>query len=157
MEKKYFPLGGAQNNKLVKIIQIVFGLACLAIAVFWLIFNIRSLKADRTLWITIIFLSGFGFYMIWSGLGMAIRFFEINSDKIRLKKSILFPAIVIPAAEISKIELYPFNLIFILKSEKKITLRFGATYQETNEKIKDEILSFAESNSIDSELVEEKL
>lgn len=157
MGKKYFALSAVDSNRLVKIIQIVFGIFCFSVAVFWLIFNIRSLKADATLWITIVFLSGFGFYQVWAGLGMATRFIEISSDKIQLKKSILFPAAKIPAEEIQKIELYPFNLILFLKSKKRILLRFGATYQETNEKIKDEILSFAELNSIKVEIKEEKL
>jgi len=157
MEKKYFSLGPSENNRLIKIIQIVFGVVCFAIAAFWLFFNIRSLKADRTLWITITFLTGFGFYQIWSGIGMAARFIEISSDNIRLKKTILLPAVTIDGGEIQKIELYPFNLIFFLKSGKKMLLRFGATYQETNEKIKDEIIRFAERNSIDAEFVEEKI
>ena len=157
MGKKYFALSAVDSNRLVKIIQIVFGIVCFSVAVFWLIFNIRSLKADATLWITIVFLSGFGFYQVWAGLGMATRFIEISSDKIQLKKSILFPAAKIPAEEIQKIELYPFNLILFLKSQKRILLRFGATYQETNEKIKDEILSFAELNSIKVEIKKEKL
>ena len=157
MEKKYFALGAVDSNRLVKIIQILFGIVCFSVAVFWLIFNIRSLKADATLWITILFLSGFGFYQVWAGLGMATRFIEINSDKIRLKKSILFPAVEIPAEEIQRIELYPLNLNIFLKSEKRIRLRFGTTYQETNEKIKDEIFSFAGLNSIKVEIKEEKL
>ena len=127
MEKKYFSLGPSENNRLIKIIQIVFGVVCFAIAAFWLFFNIRSLKADRTLWITITFLTGFGFYQIWSGIGMAARFIEISSDNIRLKKTILLPAVTIDGGEIQKIELYPFNLIFFLKSGKKMLLRFGAT------------------------------
>jgi len=69
MEKMYFSLGTSENNRLVKVIQIVFGVVCIAVAIFWLVFNIKSLKADGTLWITIIFLSGFGFYQIWAGLG----------------------------------------------------------------------------------------
>jgi len=157
MEKKYYSLSSTDNNKLVKITQVVFGIVCFAIAAYWLFFNLRSLKADRTLWITIIFLTGFGFYQIWSGLGRAARFIEISGDNIRLKKTILLPALEIKKGDIQKIELYPFNLIFFLKSEKKILLRFGATYQETNEKIKDEILRFAEHNSINAEFVEEKL
>ncbi|MGD0754140.1 MAG: hypothetical protein ABR927_03685 [Bacteroidales bacterium] len=157
METKYFSLGSVENNRIVKIIQIVFGIVCLAVAIFWLIFNIRSLKADRTLWITIIFLSGFGFYMIWAGLGKATRFIEISSDKIRLKKTILISALEMQVSEIQKIEIFPFNLIFFLKTKKRILLRFSTTYYETNEKIKDEILSFAELNAINAEIVEEKL
>ena len=157
MEKIYFSLGAAENNRLVKIIQVIFGIVCFAVAAFWLSFNIKSLKADRTLWITIVFLSGFGFYQIWSGLGRATRFIEISSEKIRLKKTILLPAIAIASEEIKKIEIFPFNLHIFLKSGKKILLRFGATYQETNEKIKDELLRFAEHNSINTEFVEEKI
>ena len=157
MEKKYFLLSTAENSKLVKIIQIVFGIICIAVAVFWLIFNVRSIKADKTLWITILFLTGFGVYQIWAGLGRATRFIEITSEKIRLKKSIFLPASDIAYQDIQKIELFPLNLIFFLKSQKKILLRFGTSYQETNEQIKDEILAFADLNTISIEIKEEKL
>jgi hypothetical protein len=157
METKYFSLSSVENNRLVKIVQIAFGIACIIVAIFWLIFNIRSMKSDGTLWITIIFLIGFGFYQIWSGLGKATRFIQIDSDIIRLKRTVLLPALEIPYETIQKIELYPFNLIFFLKEKKKIILRFSTTYLETNEKVKDEILSFAELNKINIEFVEEKV
>ena len=157
MEIKYFSLSSSENNRLIKIIRIIFGVVCFAVAIFWSIFNIKSLKADGTLWITIVFLSGFGFYQIWAGLGHAISFIEIRSDKIRLKKNVILPAIGIRVEEIEKIELFPFNLIFFLKTGKRIFLRFGTTYHETNEKIKDGILGFAESNKIPLERIEEKL
>ena len=157
MGKKYFILGAADNSKLVKAIQIIFGIVCLAVAIFWLVFNIRSMKADGTLWITIIFLSGFGLYQIWVGIGKATRFIEISREKIRLKKTILLPAVEIASADIQNMELFPFTLFIFLKSNKKILLRFGTTYPETNEKIKDEILAFAEQNSISVEIKEEKI
>ena len=157
MVKKYYALSSVENNKLVKIIQIVFGIVCVTVAVFWLVYNVRSLKTDGTLWVTIIFLTGFGFYQVWSGLGKAIRFIEISEELIRLKKTILLPPVDIHAGEIQKIELYPFNLFFFLKSKKKIILRFGASYQETNEDIKDDIMVFCDKNSIELEIVEEKL
>ncbi len=157
METKYFSLSSVENNRLVKIVQIAFGIACIIVAICWLIFNIRLMKSDGTLWITIIFLTGFGFYQIWSGLGKATRFIQIGSDIIRLKRTVLLPALEIPSETIQKIELYPFNLIFFLKEKKKIMLRFSTTYLETNEKVKDEILSFAELNKINIEFVEEKV
>ena len=156
MEKKYFSLSSVENNRMVKIIQIVFGILCIAVAIFWLISNIRALKADGTLWITIIFLSGFGFYQIWAGFGKATRFIEISSDKIRLKKTILLPPIELPVEMIQKIEIFPFNLIFFLKAEKKIILRFSTTFHDTNEKVKDEILTFADLNAVKIEFIEEK-
>ena len=157
MDKKYFPLSSVENNRVVKIVQVAFGFVCIAVAVFWLIFNIRSMKTYGTLWISIIFLSGFGFYQIWAGIGRAIRFIEISSDTIRLKKTAVFPTVVISASEIQKIEVFPFNLIFILKTGGKNVLRFSSTYHETNEKIKEEIFRFTEINSISIENVEEKL
>lgn len=156
MKKKYFLLSSVENNSMVKIIQIAFGILCIAVAIFWLIFNIRALKADGTLWITIIFLSGLGFYQIWAGFGKATRFIEISSDKIRLKKTILLPPIELPVEMIQKIEIFPFNLIFFLKAEKKIILRFSTTFHETNEKVKDEILTFAKLNAVKIDFIEEK-
>lgn len=157
MEKKYFSLSPVDNGKLVKIIQAAFGVVCIGIAIYWMIFNIRSLKADGTLWITILFLTGFGFYMIWAGLGKASRFIEINTGSIRLKKTILLPASDLPATDIKIIELFPFKVIFFLKSGKNVTLRLSSSFYETNEKIKDAINLFAEEYSIEIEEVEEKI
>jgi hypothetical protein len=157
METKYFSLSSVENNRLVKIVQIIFGVVCIFVALFWLIFNIRAMKSDRTLWITILFLSGFGFYQIWAGSGKAARFIEISSDRIRLKRTVFLPAVEMSAGFLQKIEIYPFNLIFYLNEKKRVVLRFSTTYVETNEKVKDEILSFAELNKINIEFVEEKV
>ncbi len=47
METKYFSLGPSETGIAIKIIRILFGLVCIAIAVFWMIFNIRSVQSDR--------------------------------------------------------------------------------------------------------------
>jgi hypothetical protein len=156
METKYFALSATENNRLIKAIQIVFGLVCFGVAFFWLYFNIKSIKTDSTLWVTILFLSGFGFYMIWAGLGKATRFIEILSGKIRLKKSVLLPAVELSAADLEKIELHPFKIVFFMKA-KKLTLRLSSTFYETNAKIMDEIWDFAELNKVTVEEMEEKI
>jgi hypothetical protein len=157
MATKYFSLGTGDSSKIVKIIRIIFGIVCITVAIFWLIFNIRSLQSDWTLWITIFFLSGFGFYQVWSGFDRAILFIEIGPGYIRLKKNPILPVIVIVSEEIEKIELFPMNVIFFLKTKKRIFLRFGTTYYETNEKVKDELITFSEYNKINVEIIEEKL
>ncbi len=157
MENQYFSLEISENNRLTKIFRIIFGVICLIVAVFWLIFNVKLLETDKTLWITIVFLSGFGLYQIWSGLGYAVRFIEIGSDNIRLKKNAILPAVQMMVPEIEKIELFPLSIIFFLKSGKRIILRLGTTYHETNDKIVDVITGFAESNKISFEIREEKL
>jgi hypothetical protein len=157
METKHFNLSSVENNRLIKIIQVFFGFVCFAVAIFWLIFSLRSTRTERSLWITIIFLAGFGFYQVWSGMGKAARFIETGSEKIIIKKTIFLPPSQLSANEIQKIEVYPFNLIFFLKNNKKLTLRLSTTYVETNEKIKDEVLTFGEENSVNIEFIDEKI
>ncbi len=157
MENKYFLLGTSETNKLIKIFQIIFGFACLSIALFWMAENIKSKAIDGTLWITLIFLSGFGSYQIWAGFGRATRFIEIGKNLIILKKNSILPPVNVLAKEIENIELFPLSVKFFLKSKQRILLRLGTTFYEINEKIKDEILNFAETNQIPVEIIEEKL
>jgi hypothetical protein len=157
MEKKYFSLGISENNKLTNLVKIVFGIACIAIAVIWAIYNIKSIKADVTLWITISFLSGFGFYQLWSGFGYAVTFIELTKGKIQIKKNSMLPSVEIDADQIDKIELFPLSLVIIRKSSKNILLRFGTTYPEMVKSTKDAIVEFASSNNINLEYIEEKI
>jgi len=156
METKYFALSTVESNRLIKSVQVVFGIVCIAIALFWLYFNIKSIKTDNSSWVTIVFLSGFGFYMIWAGLGRAKRFIVISSDKILLKKTIFFPPVELPAGDIKKIELFPFKVVFYFRP-KKLILRLSSTFYETNAKIMDEIWNFGELNNIKVEEIEEKI
>jgi uncharacterized protein YlzI (FlbEa/FlbD family) len=100
---------------------------------------------------------GFGSYQVWAGLGRAASFIEFGQSYIRLKKNAILAPSVMNATEIQRIEMFPLNLIIFLKSGKRIMLRFGTTYYETNEKVKDEMLLFAESNNVPLEIIQEKL
>ena len=157
METKYFSLGPSENSTTIKVIRILFGLVCIAIALFWMIFNMRSVKADRTLWITVLFLSGFGLYQVWAGLGRASRFIEIDNDKIILKKNSLLPLKHFRASDIKKIDVFPLNLIFYLHNGGKTILRFGTTYTDNIEPVKNEIEHFASVNNIDIETITEEI
>jgi hypothetical protein len=157
METKYFLLGTTENSSAIKIIRIVFGLACIAIALFWLIFNIRSVKPDGSLWITVIFLSGFGLYQILAGLGRTARFIQIGRDKIILKKNPVLPAREMASSGIKKIEVFPLNLIFHLHNGGKTLLRFGTAYTGIIDPVKNEIAEFATVNNIDLETMSEDI
>ena len=157
METTYYSLGSVENNRFVKILQIVFGLLCIAVAVFWIVHNFKTLGSDTRLWITISFLTLFGLFQIWSGSGNAARYILIGRDNIRLKKNAILPAVNIVSTDIQKIEFFPLSLIFHLKPAKKIILRFGTVYYETNDKIVDKLFSFAETNNIPVEVIEEEL
>ena len=152
MEKKYFSLEVRDDNRLTDLIRILFGLICCGIGVFWVIYNFRSVKADRTQWITIAFLLCFGFFQIYSGLGLAKKFIELNSNNIRLKKNSLLPEVDLPSDQIEKIELFPLKVQFFIRSGKKILLRFGISDPDKVELIKAEIIRFADSNRLNLEI-----
>ena len=157
MENKYFLLGNGKPNKFIRVFQIILGFACLSIAIFWTLFNLKAIAADRTLWITIVFLTGFGAYQVWAGTGRATRFIELGNNLIILKKNSILRPVNVLAKEIENIELFPLSVKFFLKSNRRILLRLGTTFYEINEKIKDEIINFAETNQIPVEIIEEKL
>jgi hypothetical protein len=157
MEKKYFSLEIRDDNRLTKIFKIIFGLLCFAIAVFWLIFNFRAVRADGTLWISVVFLMCFGIFMIYAGIGFATKFIELNTNILRLKKNSLLPVIDLSASQIEKIELFPLKVHFLARSGKKILLRFGISDPDKVDLIKGEIVGFAESNLITLEIKTEEI
>jgi len=157
METKYFLLGTSETSTIIKIIRIFFGLACIIIAIFWMIFSIRSVGSDRTIWISVLFLSAFGIYQLWAGFGQASRFIEIGNDKIILKKSSFLPLKQIQASDIKRKDVFPLSLIFYLRDGGKTTLRFGTTYTDNIVPVMNEIEQFASANHIDLERIAEEI
>ena len=157
MEKAYFYLGTSDDNKLIKIIRITFGIICIVVAVFWVIFNMSYLKNNVTAWVTILFLSGFGIYQIGSGMGYTRVFIEVGEELIRLKNNPVLPVKNIASADIKNIEMYPLSIFIFVKSGKKIILRFGTTYPDIIDDVKDAVIIFSENNTISLEIIEEEL
>jgi hypothetical protein len=157
MKKEIFSLEPNVSSRIVKIIQIIFGILCIGIAIFWIIFNIRSEKADVTLWITTIFLVGFGIYQVLAGAGKTLKYIEISREKIILKQNSVLPHIEMNAADIARTELYPLSITFILKNNKKIIFRFGLNYTEIIDPVKKSITEFSRLNNIPSEFKTEEL
>jgi len=150
---EYFQLSSSDKNSFVNVLKIIFGVACIAIGIYWAVYS----EVIVSMWITILFLFGFGFYQIWSGLGKAERYIIIDKTFIRLKKTIFLSAKHIDASEIGKIEIFPLKTEFHLNEKTKIILRFGTTYVETNEKVVDALIKFAKQNAINLELQSEKI
>ena len=157
MEKKYFSLEIRDDNRLTKILWVIFGLICCGIALFWMIYNLRSGKVVERQWITIVFLFCFGAFQIYSGFGLATKFIEFNSTNIRLKKNSLLPVADLLSDQFDKIELYPLKVQFILTNQKKILLRFGISDPDKIELIKAEIVRFSESNNLNLEIKTEEI
>lgn len=117
-------------------------------AVIWSVLNIRALNSGGNLWITVAFLLLFAYYQIISGLGKSSKFIEISQDSVRIKKNSLLPAQEYKATEIEKIDIYPLNIEFILKSGKASNVRFGTTFIDMIDPVKKKIEDFADLNNI---------
>jgi hypothetical protein len=157
MEQRYFSLEIRDDNRLTRIFRIVFGLFCIGISLFWVVYNFVSVKEDGTQWITIVFLIAFGAYQVYAGSGFATRFIEFNPGNIRLKKNSIEPIIILPAVSIEKIELFPLKVVFHITSGKKTLVRFGVSEPEKISHIKDAIVEFAENNQLTLELINEEI
>ena len=157
MEDKYFLLEPKENPRTVKIFQISLGVVCIGIAIFWIVFNIKSLESDRTLWVTIVFLVLFGIYEILAGLGKTSRYIKTGPAGTIIKQHSVLPGVELISNEIEKIEVYPLSIKFHLKNRKNFLFRFGTSYPEIISPVKDEIVEFAWSNRIPLEVINEEL
>jgi hypothetical protein len=157
MEKKFFLLEPHDNSRIMRIFQIILGILCIIVALFWLIFNFKTFKTDKTLWITVVFLMGFGFYQIMAGFGKTSKYIETGAEKIVLKQNSFLPMIELKPADIQRIEIFPLSICFQFKNGKKIVHRFGLTNTEIIVPVKESITEFAKLNKIPVEIMREEL
>lgn len=157
MVNNYFSLEVNRNNRVIRIFQIIFGILCAALAVIWLIMNLDSLKSNSTLWFSIIFLLGFAWYQINSGLGKGDKYLQIDKTTLKFKTNSLFPARELNAPDIKKIEVFPLSLVIFLRSGKRNIIRFGTTYTDIIEPIKKAIDNFCTLNSLELEFRNEEM
>lgn len=157
MNGNYFSLEVSKSNRLTRIFQLVLGILCIVIAFGWLITNYSSFNVNRSLWLTIIFLLGFGYFQINSGLGKGDKFIEIGESRIRMKINSVLPVRELQASEISKTEIYSLSVVFLMKSGKKEKVRFGTTYPDMLDPIRQNIEEFCTRNNIESEIRKEEL
>jgi hypothetical protein len=155
MEKIHFSLETKDDNRFIRITRIIFGLICFAIALFWLMYRVMANQSDSAQWITITFLGLFGAYQVYAGFGLAEKFIEISQEKILLKQNSVFPSIELRTSQITRIDLYPFKVLFLTSPDKTVLLRFGISEPEKVEAIKKSIVRFAEENNLTFEIKSE--
>lgn len=157
MGKEYFSLELHKSNRITRIFQLAFGILCIGVALVWLFLNFSSLESNLSLWATIVFLTGFGYYQVVAGLGRSEKFIEISDSSIKIRRNTLLPSKEFKMEEIEKINILPLNIIFYLKSGKTLFLRFGTTYTDTIEPVKKSIKDFCTSNKISLEIIKEEM
>ena len=157
MEKKLFFLEPGESTKFTKAFQIILGILCVIIAIYWVIFNLQSIKTDSALWITIIFLILFGVYQLLAGTGRTRKYISTEPQQIVLKQNSVLPPVKLIPPDLEKIELFPLSIAFVTKKSSRIRFRFGLSYPEIIEPVKNEIVEFAELNNIQLEIKDEEL
>ena len=157
MEKKLFFLEPGESSKLTKTFQIVLGALCIIIAIYWVIFNLQSVKTDSALWLTIIFLILFGVYQLLAGTGRTRKYISIEPEQIVLKQNSVLPPVKLIPADLEKIELFPLSIAFLTKKQSRIRFRFGLSCPEIIEPVKNEIVEFAELNKIQLDIKDEEI
>jgi hypothetical protein len=157
MEKKLFFLEPGESSKFTKIFQIVLGTLCIIIAIYWMIFNLQLVKTESALWATIVFLVLFGVYELLAGTGRTRKYISAEPQEIVFKQNSILPPVRLKPADLEKIEMFPLSIAFLVKNRSRIMFRFGLSYPEIIEPVKNEVVEFAELNNIPLEIKEEDL
>ena len=157
MKEQYFSLEPQKYSKFVRVLQILLGIACLIVSIIWVIINIRMHSVSMQTFAPIIFIVAFGIYEICAGLEKTSKYIDIKRDSITIKQYSIFPPKIVNAIDLTKIDIYPLSIIFVLKDEKKVKFRFGTSYHEMVEPVKEAIDDFAENISIPVEYFTEKI
>ncbi len=148
MKEKYFDLDPDNKTQLVKILQIIFGILCIAATLYYFFSGIISGTSKITLLTALLFLLFFGIYQIMSGLGKTKIYFRLTPNSISFKQHSVLPVTDIQSDNIDKLELYPLSIKFFLKNSKKIKFRFGISYPEIIDPVKQEVIGFADDHGI---------
>jgi len=148
MEKKEFSLDINSPNKFLRVVGAVFGFVCIALAISWLTINLKNRQLTKESVYPIVFIILFGLYQICYGLGKTRKYLKIEANTIQYKQHSIFPAKRILPDELDKIEIFPLSVHFKRKNSRKLVFRFGASYREIIEPIKNAIDDFAEVNGI---------
>jgi hypothetical protein len=156
MERKRYSLEAKESNRFVRTAQIVFGAVCIITSAWWVVFIIKSGEGNNY-WVATLFMLFFGLFQILSGLGHASRYVEFREEEVIIKQNSIGLPDRIPVKEISSIEMLPLSVKFYLKSGRKKTLRFGITYSDLIDNIKDALESFVTEKSIPFEEKSEKI
>jgi hypothetical protein len=74
-----------------------------------------------------------------------------------MKTNSILPVREIHASDIAKTEIYPLCVVFIIKPGKKAKIRFGTTYTDMIDPVKQRIEDFCARNNIETEFRKEEL
>ncbi len=157
MEEKNINLDPHVQLRIVKTIKIIFGIICNIVACYYFISVIGSDKSRFSFWVAIAFLLLFGNYQIMAGAGKTNKYISISGDLISFKQHSFLPCRKIRSADIKRIFIHPLSIIFYLHNGKKFKFRFGLSYPEIIDPVKQNVIEYSGLMKIPLKIVEEEL
>ncbi|MDX9929220.1 MAG: hypothetical protein RBS37_05145 [Bacteroidales bacterium] len=147
---KRYSLEARENTRFVKVLQVIFGIICIFIAIWWAVYILNS-PDNIEYWAASVFMFGFGAFQIYSGLGYASRYILTGSDTIVIKKSAIGRRRTIKNVDIGRIDIHPLSVSFLLKDNTTIKISFAVTLAGDIDRIKDAAAAFGRKNNIITE------
>lgn len=148
MTETRFNIDLHEENKAGKLLRIIFGVACLAAAV-WYMYSIRgTVSSTGSSWIATAFLLFFGLWMIASGLGYTRRYIIVGEDRITLRQEFYRPPVILTSSVLKAMEFKPLTVVF-RTTTGSISLRLGTYYPERTTTIMVALEEFCKRNNIE--------
>lgn len=137
-----YSLDNKENPKFIRIMQIVFGVACIAIAVTWVIYMTMP-GIETGYWIPTAFIFFFGMFQIYSGLGYAERYVQFDEERIILRQNSFKKGTLIGYDNIESISILPLSVEIRLKNGKPVVVSFGMGISGSIDTIKNAFIEIA--------------
>ena len=148
METIRYSLDNKESSGFVRLLQIIFGVACIAVSLGWAWFIIKSSDID-SYWIATLFMLFFGAFQIYSGLGYAAKFIELHNNSIEFKKASIGLKEQVEASMIEKIEILPLAVNIFMKDKRSFIISFGMSIAASIDSIKDGLIEWSEMNNVE--------
>lgn len=147
MKETRYNIDLQEENKTGKILRLIFGIACIVVAV-WYMYSIRGTASTGSAWIATGFIMLFGFWMIASGLGYTRRYITISDDSIILRQEFYRPPVIFTPSSLKYVEFKPLTIAFNTENGI-INLRLGTYYPGHTASILEAVEEFCEQNKIE--------
>ena len=151
MNKQKFSLDLREDTFITRISNLIFGLFCLAVSLWFIIKLGKEPSSTTSAWIAVAFLSLFGIWELLAGFGMTSRYITIDKNIIIIRHRFYSSPVSLLPAMIKEIEFKPLAISFHLHEGKDILLRLGAYYKERSADIMKSVEVFCTENNIKTE------
>jgi hypothetical protein len=148
METIRYSLDNKESSGFVRLLQIIFGVACIAVSLWWAWFIIKSSDND-SYWLATLFMLFFGTFQIYSGLGYAAKFIVLHNNSIEFKKAAIGIKEQVEASRIEKIEILPLSVKILMKDKRSFVISFGMSIASTIDSIKDKLIEWSGRNNVE--------